>query len=147
MKRTRLMGISVSLAALMLVSAACSKKASTGGTGSGGMTIKITSPSDGASVSNPVTFKLDTSVPLGDPSTGNHHVHICIDVTTCGANYTIAYGGSVQVSGLTPGKHTVVASLRNADHSDAGVSTSITITVTGGSGGTSPTPTKSGYGY
>jgi hypothetical protein len=144
--RNRWLGLTIALLALMLVSAACGKKAS--GTGSGGMTLKISSPADGASVGNPVTFKLDSSVPLGDPSTGDHHVHICIDVAACGAQYTIAYGNSVQVSGLTPGKHTVLASLRNADHSDAGVSSTITITVSGtGTSGTSPTPTASGYGY
>jgi hypothetical protein len=145
-ERNRWLGLTVALLALMLVSAACSKKAATG-SGSGGMTLKISSPADGASVTNPVTITLDSSVALGDPSTGDHHVHICIDVTSCGANYTLAYGNSVQVNGLTPGKHTILASLRNADHSDAGVSaTIITVTVTGGSGG-SPSASASGGGY
>jgi hypothetical protein len=147
--RNRWLGLSAALLALMLVSAACSKKAATG-SGSGGMTLKISSPADGASVTNPLTITLDSSVPLGDPSTGDHHVHICIDVTSCGSNYTLAYANSVQVSGLTPGKHTILASLRNADHSDAGVSTTITVTVTGGSGGSSGSPSASatgGYGY
>lgn len=143
-ERNRWLGIGIALLALTLVSAACGKKASGSGSG-GGATLKITSPADGASVTNPLTITLDSSVPLGDPSTGDHHVHICIDVTTCGSNYTIAYNNSVQVSGLTPGKHTILASLRNADHSDAGVSTTITVTVTGGGGG-SPSPTSGGGG-
>jgi hypothetical protein len=150
--RNRWLGLSAALLALMLVSAACSKKAATG-SGSGGMTLKISSPADGASVTNPLTITLDSSVALGDPSTGDHHVHICIDVTSCGSNYTLAYANSVQIPGLTPGKHTILASLRNADHSDAGVNaTIITVTVTGGMGGSSGSPSASasgggGYGY
>ena len=137
--------LTTALLALSLVAAGCAKKSSGSG-GGGGMTLKISSPADGASVTDPVTFNLDSSVPLGDPSTGDHHVHICIDVSSCGKNYTLAYSNSVQVSGLTPGQHTILASLRNADHSDAGVSTKITVTVTGSGGSASPTSGGGGYG-
>jgi hypothetical protein len=143
--RNRWLGLAVALLALMLVSAACGKKSSAAG--AGGPTLKISSPADGASVGSTVTVKLDSSVALGDPSTGDHHVHICIDVTTCGSQYVIAYGNSVQVTGLSAGKHTILASLRNADHSDAGVSATITVTVGAGGSSGSATPTASGYGY
>jgi hypothetical protein len=91
--------------------------------------------------------KLDASVPLGDPSTGEHHVHLCFDGANCDAEYSLVYGNSMQVTGLTPGPHTIEASLRNADHSAAGATDSISVTVSGSasprspsSGGTTPPP-------
>jgi len=42
------------------------------------------------------------------------------------------YSDTTQVQGLSAGKHTIEASLRNADHSAVGPTTSITVTVTGG---------------
>ena len=142
------------LFALALVAAACSNAgASTGG---GGMTLKIASPADGASVSEPFKVTFDASVPLGQPTTGDHHVHLCFDGGSCDelSQSVIAYGNSVMVSDLSPGMHTIEASLRNADHSDTGVSTTISVDVSGGAagsqGGGSSTgasgPTK-GYGY
>jgi hypothetical protein len=89
-------------------------------------------------------------VPLGDPSTGEHHVHLCIDVTACGAKYTIVYGTSVSVTDLSPGPHTLLAAMANADHSPAGPTDMISITVgstTGGTGSTSGTGGSTGGGY
>jgi hypothetical protein len=144
-----------SLLALGLIASACASSASAG---SGGPSLKITSPADGASVSEPFTVKLDASVPIGDPSTGDHHVHLCFDGASCDelASSVIAYSTSAQVSGLAPGMHTIEASLRNADHSDAEVSTTITVTITGGDtsgaatgtgGGSSSGGGPGGYGY
>ena len=64
-------------------------------------------------------------------------MHLCFDGGSCDERResVIAYEDSVQVTGLSPGTHTIEASLRNADHSDAGVSTTITITVSGGGSG------------
>ena len=128
--RVRVVG---ALLALGLVAAACSG-ASAASSGGGAMSISIASPKDGATVSEPFTLKLDASVPIDDPSTGEHHVHLCFDGASCDdlAGTVISYTDSVQVSTLSPGTHTIEASLRNADHSDAGVSTQITITVSGG---------------
>ena len=148
-KRVRLVG---ALFALGLVAAACSSAGAA--TGSGGMSLSIASPGDGATVSEPFTVKLDASVPIGEPTTGEHHVHLCFDGGSCDelSQSVIAYQDSVQVKGLSPGMHTIHVSLRNADHSDAGVSAEITVTVSGGGmgsgAGTSTGATGSrGYGY
>lgn len=149
--RVRVVG---ALLALGLVAAACSS--ANASSGDGAMSISIASPKDGATVSEPFTLKLDASVAIDDPSTGEHHVHLCFDGASCDdlAGTVISYTDSVQVSTLSPGTHTIEASLRNADHSDAGVSTQITITVSGGqtdkatgsTGGYGSTGSSGGYG-
>jgi hypothetical protein len=137
--------------ALGLIGAACGDGASATDGGSD-ISVRIVSPADGASVSGGFLVKLDASVPLGDPSTGDHHVHLCLDGASCDSEYTLVYGDSIPVTDLSPGSHTIEASLRNADHSDAGAPTdSIMVTVTGGGGasgsdGGSSTP-SSGNGY
>lgn len=137
--------------ALALVATACS---SAGASTAGDTTLKIASPGDGASVSEPFKVTFDASVPLGQPTTGDNHVHLCFDGGSCDelSQSVIAYQDSVQVMGLSPGMHTIHASLRNADHSDAGVSAEITVTVSGGgmgsgTGSSSGATGSRGYGY
>ena len=144
------------LFALALVATACSNAGASTGSD---MSLKIASPSDGATVSEPFKVTFDASVPLGKPTTGDHHVHLCFDGTSCDelSQSVIAYGDSVMVSDLSPGMHTIEASLRNADHSDTGVSTTISVDVSGGSAGsqagsqggssTGASGPSSGYGY
>jgi hypothetical protein len=93
--------------------------------------LAIASPADGDRVAGEFTVALDANVPLDDPSTGEHHVHLCIDGADCDveSEYSLVYGDSFEVTGLSPGEHTIGASLRNADHSEAGVSDDITVTV------------------
>lgn len=150
--RVRLVG---ALFALGLVAAACSSVGAAA-SGSGGMSLSIASPADGASVTQPFTLTFDSSVPIGDPMTGEHHVHLCFDGGSCDElnDSVIAYQDSVQVQGLSPGMHTIHVSLRNADHSDAGVSAEITVTVTGGAmgpgsdtGSSTGSTGSRGYGY
>jgi hypothetical protein len=142
------------LIALGAVAAACSNGANaTSGGGGGDLSLSIASPKDGADVSEPFTVKVDASVPLGDPSTGEDHVHLCFDGQSCDTEYQLVYGNSFQVSTLNPGKHTIEASLRNADHSAAGPTAEITVQVTSasaGSGQATASPSNgggSGYGY
>jgi len=138
--------------ALSMLAAACSNTASAGG---GGDTLSISAPSDGGHVSEPFTVTLDSNQALGDPSTGDDHVHLCFDGASCDSgSYQIVYGDSAQVKGLAPGQHTIEASLRHADHSAAGPTATITVTVTGSgtaqSGGQSMSPaagSTGGYGY
>ncbi len=112
---------------------ACSNGTSTSAGGGGGPTLTISSPADGANMSEPFTVKLEASVPLGDPSTGEDHVHLCFDGASCDSSgYQLVYADSAQVQGLSPGQHTIEASLRHADHSAVGPTTTITVTVTGG---------------
>lgn len=153
-------GLAAALSVLVLVAAACGGSA--GASSSGDLTLAISAPKDHAKVNQPFTVMLDASVPLGDPSTGEHHVHLCVDGQSCDTQYQLVYADSAQVDGLTPGEHTIEASMRNADHSDTGVSASITVIVTGSDRGAStsgtstpspmPSPSSSptaggGYGY
>ena len=140
--------------ALSVVAVACTNTASAGG---GGDTLSISAPSDGAKVSEPFTLMVSSNQALGDPSTGDDHVHLCFDGASCDSgSYQLVYGTSAQVNGLSPGQHTIEASLRHADHSAAGPTATITVTVTGaGAGAGAPSmspasPTTSsggGYGY
>ena len=135
--------------ALSVVAAACSNTASAGG---GGDTLSISAPSDGAKVSEPFTLTVSSNQALGDPSTGDDHVHLCFDGASCDSgSYQIVYGASAQVNGLSPGQHTIEASLRHADHSAAGSTTTITVTVAALAGVPSMSPTSptasSGGGY
>jgi Bacterial Ig domain len=140
--------------ALSVVAVACSNNASAG---NGGDTVSITSPADGAKVSEPFTVTLSSNQALGDPSTGDDHVHLCFDGASCHSDsYQLVYSDTAQVQGLSPGQHTIEASLRHADHSAVGPTATITVTVTGAGAAAnaapsmvpSPTPTASrGYGY
>jgi hypothetical protein len=119
--------------------AACgSDKAGDSGTaasggGGGSKDLAITAPEDGAEVSLPFTLDLAAGVPLGAPETGNDHVHVFYDGDD--SEYEVVTSDSFQVTDLSPGEHTITASLRNADHSPAGTDVTIHVTVTGGGGG------------
>jgi Bacterial Ig domain len=135
---------------LSLLAAACSNGSSV--SAAGGDSLSITAPTDGATVSEPFTVKVTSSQALGDPSTGDDHVHLCFDGQSCDTEYKLVYGDTFQVDGLAPGQHTIEASLRHADHSAVGPTATITVTVTGGAAGsTSPAPASPsasrGYGY
>jgi hypothetical protein len=77
-------------------------------------------------------------------------VHFYYDGIT--TKYDVVTSDTFQVTTLSPGTHTILASLRNADHSPAGPEQRITITVSGGGGGKSSKSGGSnsgggGYGY
>ena len=135
--------------ALMLVAAGCAKKnnPSSGGSASGGdSTFSITAPAANASVAEPFTLTIHSNAALGDPSTGNDHVHLCFDNTSCDTGYTVVTTDSVPVTALSPGQHTITVSLRNADHSPVGPTETITVNVTGGAASGSATASPTGGG-
>jgi hypothetical protein len=115
--------------------------------GGDGLSLQISSPSDGSSVSEPFTVEVEASVPLDDPDTGEHHVHLCFDGQSCDQEYKLVYGNTFEITGLPAGEHTIEASLRNADHSAAGPTDSITVTITSGDTNESSTPSPSPSGY
>jgi hypothetical protein len=97
------------------------------------MTLAITSPSDGEQVDVPFTVELESSVPLGPTASGERHVHVFFDGDD--NEYTVVESESGEITDLRPGEHVVNASLRNADHSPAGVETETAVVVgDGGSG-------------
>jgi hypothetical protein len=130
---------------IAMVAAACSDAA---GGNAGEQTIAIASPADGATVSIPFDVQLESSVPIGEPETGNHHAHLYFDTDTDAADYDIVYTNTWQVTrDLAPGEHTIIVALANPDHSLAGPTQEIHMTVSadggsdGGSGdGGAPAP-------
>ena len=141
MSRARAMAVG----AVALLVAACGGDdgSATTATGEGGMTLSITAPDDGAEVSLPFTVEFDSSEAIGPTDDGVHHVHIYWDGDD--SEYTVVEADSVEVTEAPEGEHTLNASLRNADHSPAGVETEITLTV--GSGDDSGTGDDGGIDY
>jgi hypothetical protein len=141
----RLSGILAGVAIIALSAAACGGGATSSGAGGGaaaGATISFASPSDGATVALPFQVDINASVPLADPSTGEHHAHIYFDTGTDAADYDIVYGNTWTVTRqLSPGQHTLILALANPDHSLAGPQQQITITVGGAGGGGAPAAT------
>ncbi|HEY7874826.1 MAG TPA: hypothetical protein VIG64_06855, partial [Actinomycetota bacterium] len=78
------------------------------------------------------TLQLTAADDLGPPESGNHHVHVFYDGDD--SEYEVVASDSFQVTDLSPGEHTLTASLRNADHSPAGTDVTIDLTIAGGSG-------------
>ena len=145
-------GLVAGAALTVLLAAGCGGEG--GGTGggygggggdaeAGGMTLEITSPEDGATVETPFTVELDSSEELGPIETGAHHVHVYFDGDD--ENFLVVESASTEVTDLPEGEHVVNASLRNADHSPAGVETEVTVTV-GAAGAGSETGGDQGGG-
>jgi hypothetical protein len=132
----------VFLVLLAFAAAACS---SSGGGGSKA-SLSISSPANGVTVAVPFTVTVNSSVPIGAPNTGRHHVHVWFDGHE--DKYTLGYSDQVQITSLSPGQHKMTVSLRNPNHSAAGVDKTITITVSGGTQApsSSQTPTYGGGG-
>ncbi|HEX6238110.1 MAG TPA: hypothetical protein VFZ68_13005 [Acidimicrobiales bacterium] len=148
-------------ASMLLLATACSDDGddttTAGGDGQTGddLTISIQDPADGTQVSTPFDLELDTSVPLGEPDTGRHHVHVFYDGNTGDGEYDLVFEETHSVDRqLDEGEHTVEAVIANADHSLTSATDEVTVTVGGGGAGgadtgTDATDTDTGidYGY
>ena len=145
----------MTVAAATTLTACCSDSGAGAPSSSGGsMSLSITEPASGASVSAPFGVKVNTNVDLGTTDTGKHHLHVYLDNNS--SDYLKVYATSGQITSvpkLTPGQHVLHVSLRNADHSPAGAEAQVPITITGTGSGTAPSssPTDNGgggaYGY
>jgi len=95
------------------------------------VTVRITSPRNGAAVSNPVTIKLVATgvriAPASDERKGSTHHHLFVDKELSWLNDTIPQGspGIIHLArgqkefvldSLSPGPHRVIALLANWDH-------------------------------
>src|SRR5690606_34570869 len=85
-------------AVLTLVAAGCgddddttSAGAGSGGQSDGEMTISVAEPADAAEVGTPFDVEVDTSVEVGEPDTGLHHVHLYYDGNTQEGDYDVVY--------------------------------------------------------
>lgn len=140
-------------AALALAATACGgdDDTTTDAGGSGGsedLTISLTEPAAGTEVSNPFDVAVDSSVDLGEPDTGRHHVHLYYDGDTDDGDYDLVYGPTFTVErDLDPGDHTIEAVIANADHSLTDARDEVTVTVgqvdAGAGGGTPEQPDDS----
>jgi catechol 2,3-dioxygenase-like lactoylglutathione lyase family enzyme len=131
------------LAATIVVLAACNP--TSGGEANDALALEIVTPADGAEVEQNFEIQVESSVPLGEPETGNHHIHFYFDTDVTDADYQLVYADGAAVDReLPPGEHTIIVSLRNADHSDAGVSDEITVTVGDGGTGDGAAPASDG---
>ncbi len=145
MMRTRKIaaGAALLLAAAALAACGDDESASTGGSG-GGMAVTVLEPAAGADVSVPFTVKLDSSVPLGPSESGRHHVHIWFDDDE--DNYLIVESETTEISAAPTGEHVMHVSLRNANHSAAGVEANTRVVVAEGESVPSDDGGP-GYGY
>jgi hypothetical protein len=136
-------------AAVVLPGLACGDDDDTStsaGEAGGDMTVSIAEPTGGAAVGRSFEVAVDSSVPLGEPDTGRHHIHLYYDGNTADGEYDIVYGSSATVERLDPGEHTIEAVIANGDHSLTDARDEITVTVgddAGASGGGATTSTTS----
>lgn len=135
---------------LLLAAAACgddSSDSADGDTATGGgddeLTIDIADPTDGAEVGESFDMAFDVGVPLGEPDTGRHHIHVYYDGATEQGDYDLVYEDSFTVErALGPGEHEVEAVIANADHSLTDASDTVTVTVGDGATGSSGDDTE-----
>jgi hypothetical protein len=116
--------------------------------GGGSSEFRISAPSDGDAVTVPFKMEFSTDAQLGPPESGENHVHVFYDGNEDA--YEVVNGDSFVVSELDAGKHTLSASLRNADHSPAGAEDTITVTIRGDGGAGDEgngSQGDGGYGY
>jgi hypothetical protein len=145
---TKLKTMLAGVALVALLGAACgssdeggSSNTDAGAGAGGGDALSISAPEDGAEVSLPFTLEMESADALGAPETGEHHVHVFFDGDD--SAYEVVTSDTFEVTDLSPGEHTLTASLRNADHSPAGTDVTIELTVAGGGDGSG---SKSGGG-
>lgn len=93
-------------------------------------TVEITSPSPGDVVSLPFEATFASSVALGTSDSGLHHLHVWFGDDADA--YQVVEGDAVEITIAPDGQTQMHASLRNPDHSDTGVETSIPIVISGG---------------
>jgi len=141
----RVAALMAAFGALALVAAACSNGGGTKTSAASGSStpVTITSPAAGAHVGESVPVKMDLGFPIGSPDTGRQHIHLHVDGSS---QYTIAYKAT-QTLHLSPGQHTIVAVVANADHSETSEhskSVAVDVSAGGASGGANTTATTSG---
>jgi hypothetical protein len=93
-------------------------------------TVEVTSPGAGDVVSLPFDATFESSVPLGTSDAGLHHLHVWFGNDEDA--YQVVEGNVAEITIAPDGEQEMHASLRNPDHSEAGVETSVTIVISGG---------------
>jgi hypothetical protein len=118
--------------------------------------IRVTAPTDGAVVPASFPVRIRTNVPIGEPDTGRHHIHLYWDGERDEGKYDIVYKKHFTKRGLAPGTHTLDAVIANADHSTTDTHQKIDVMVSKDAppmtsrtprGSTDSTASTSGGGY
>jgi hypothetical protein len=111
--------------------------------GSGGQSVTIVSPADGADVTSPIQLTLSADgAEIGPPETGDMHFHLYVGDSD---QYEVLTSTTGSVDAST-GEQTIRVVLAQPNHDETSVETSITVNVTsstGGGGGGG----GGGYGY
>lgn len=134
--------------AFALVAAGCGDDGDSteaGGDGGDGPAVSVTRPDDGGTVGDTFDVEVDTDVPIGEPDSGRHHVHLYYDGNTQEGEYDVVYEPTFTVEGLDAGEHTIEAVVANADHSLTDARDEVTVTVgdaPAGGGGPTTTTTE-----
>lgn len=130
-------GLTAILALLAVTTpAACTQEAAS----SAKPTLAVSEPGTSAVVTVPFTVKVSSNVRLGTPGSGDYHVHVYFDDHV--NQYIVMTGDTAEITSAPAGLHLMHMSLRHADHSAAGVETSIQLTI-GRGGAASPKPSPS----
>lgn len=131
------------LLVLALVALPACRKEQPAGAGSGGQSVTIVSPADGADVTSPIQLTLSaTGAQIGPPETGEMHFHVYVGESE---QYKVVTSTTGSVDAPT-GQQTLRVVLAQPNHDETSVSTSTTVNVTsstGGGGGGG----GGGYGY
>ncbi len=137
------------VAVTLLLAAACGDDSTAGAaSGDGEPAISIESPADGDEVTLPLKVEVSIRVDIGPEESGKDHWHLFVDGEEL--EYTVEPSSEAMLDDLSPGEHTINATLQHADHSSAGASHEITVTVTGeatGDDGEDESGTDPGYDY
>jgi hypothetical protein len=111
--------------------------------GSGGQSVTIVTPADGADVTSPIQLTLSaTGAEIGPPDTGDMHFHLYVGDSD---QYEVLTSTTGSVDAST-GEQTIRVVLAQPNHEETSAETSITVNVTsstGGGGGGG----GGGYGY
>jgi hypothetical protein len=145
----RLRALAAAVTLVLPALAACDSTGSPSGSGAGGgggVTLSVVEPAQNSTMSTPFQLKVATSVSLGTTETGRHHIHVWFDGNE--DKYQILYSDTGQIRDVPAGSHTMIVSLRNANHSDAGPRVDVPITVgAGGAPSAGPVESDDPYGY
>jgi hypothetical protein len=112
--------------------------------GSGGQSVTIVSPADGADVTSPIQLTLSaTGTQIGPPDTGEMHFHLYVGDSD---QYQVVTSTTGSVDAPT-GEQTIRVVLAQPNHEETSLSTSITVNVTSSTGGGGGGGGGGGYGY
>lgn len=95
-------------------------------------TLAIVSPTPGTEVEVPFEVTFDSSAALGSPDEDLHHLHVWFSDDE--AAYLVVESTTVEVTQAPAGEQVMHASLRNPDHTRAGVEDSVRLVIAPGSG-------------